>query len=138
MPELARIEAVVFLQSVDLFTHCRAEEVLRVAAIADEETFRPDDEIYRPDDAAEALYCVVRGAVRLEAADGAAEVVGPLQTFGVLEILSGRLRTARAVAESETLVLRIRADDLFDLLAHNIEIVRALFRHVILKLQDAD
>lgn len=138
MPELARIEAVVFLQSVDLFSHCKAEEVLRIAAISDEEIFPAGAEIYRPDDPAQALYCVVRGAVRLEAADGGREIVGPLQTFGVLDILSGRLRTERAVAEGETLVLRIRADDLFDLLANNIEIVRALFRHVILELQGND
>jgi len=138
MPELARIEAVVFLQSVDVFSHCRAEEVLRVAGISEEEVFEAGREIYAPDDAAEALYCVVRGNVRLEEAGGETSVVGPLQTFGVLEILSGRLRGARAVAESEALVLRIRADDLFDLLANNIEIVRALFRHVILEFQDND
>jgi len=136
MPELARIEAVVFLQSVDLFSHCRAEEVLRIAAISDEESFGPGDEIYRVDDPATALYCVVRGGVRLEHDGSEAETVGPLQTFGVLEILSGRLRTERAVAQGETLVLRVRADDLFDLLANNIEIVRALFRHVILRFQD--
>ena len=56
---------------------------------------------------------------------------GPGETFGVLEILSGRLRSHAAVAEEDSLVLEISAEDFFDLLSHNIEIVKALFRRVI-------
>ncbi len=55
----------------------------------------------------------------------------PLTTFGVKEILSGRLRTETATATSEALVLAIEAEDFFDLLSHNIEIVKALFRQLL-------
>lgn len=137
MSELARIETVVFLQSVDIFSFCKAEEVLRIAAIASERSFREGDRIFEAGDSADSLYCVVRGAVKLEAADGTARTAGPLTTFGVLEILTGRLRTVRARAESDTLVLAIEADDFFDLLAHNIEIIKALFRHLIPHFQES-
>ncbi len=53
-----------------------------------------------------------------------------------MEILSGRLRTGSATAAAETLTLAIEADDFFDLLANNIEIVKALFRHLIQGFQD--
>lgn len=137
MPELARIEAVVFLQSVDLFSHCRAEEVLRIASISGEKEFQAGEEIYAVNDAAEMLYCVVRGSVRLESSRGGGSIVGPLHTFGFTDILSGRLRGARAIAESDTLVLTVEADDFFDLLANNIEIVKALFRHLLVESQGA-
>jgi CRP-like cAMP-binding protein len=130
MSELAQIEAVIFLQSVDLFRFCKAEEILRIAAIARERSFDQDEKIYAAGDAADTLYCVVRGMVRLEAADGERQRVPPLHTFGVSEILSGRLRTSGATAEMETLVLAIDAEDFFDLLANNIEIVKALFRQL--------
>jgi len=74
---------------------------------------------------------VVRGEVAVRGDDDATRVVGPLTTFGVEEILSGRLRAATAVAVSDTLVLAIDSEDFFDLLANNVEIVRALFRHLI-------
>lgn len=135
MNELARIEAVVFLQSVDIFSFCRAEEVLRIAAIASERLLEDGETIYDVNDPAETLYCVVRGGVRLRAGDGTEHRAGPLDTFGVTEILSGRLREATAVAEADTLVLAIDAEDLFDLLAHDIEIVKALFRHLIQRLR---
>ncbi len=137
MSELARIETVVFLQSSDLFSRCRAEEVLRVAALAQERRLAAGEAVYRANDAADFLYCVVRGGVRLEEGNGASRLAGPLQSFGVLEILSGRLRTATAIAETDTLALAIPAEDLFDLLAHNIDIVKVLFRHVIASLQSA-
>jgi CRP-like cAMP-binding protein len=138
MADLAYIETVVFLQNVPLFANCRAEELMRIATIADERRFAAGAEIYAAGGAPDGLYCLVRGAVRLEAAGGGSRRLGPPATFGVLDLLSGRLRSARAVAEAETLTLAVSAEDLFDLLAHNIEIVKALFRHVILRLERAE
>ncbi len=131
MAELAGIETVMLLQSADLFAHCRAEETLRIAAIARERTFKAGETVYERSGAAEALYCVVRGEVQVQNDSGPPRSIGPLNTFGVEEILSGRLRGATAVATSDTLVLAIDAEDFFDLLANNVEIVRALFRHLI-------
>ena len=58
-------------------------------------------------------------------------VIGPSGRFGVLDILSRQTRTGDAVAGSDTRVLVVEAEDFFDLLSNNIEIVRALFRTVI-------
>lgn len=129
--ELARIEAVVALQGMDLLAHCKAEEILRIAAIANERSFTAGEVIFRPLEPAERLFCVVRGRVRLVGADGAAGEVGPLQTFGVLAILSGRLRSKEATALQDTLTLTVEAEDLFDLLSNNIEVTRALFRYLL-------
>jgi CRP-like cAMP-binding protein len=129
--ELAGIETVMLLQSVDLFAHCRAEEILRIAAIASERHFGSGERIYEVNGPADVLYCVIRGEVILEVPDAARREVTALGTFGVEEILSGRLRTSSAIASQKTLALAIEADDLFDLLAHNINIVRALFRHLL-------
>lgn len=131
MPDLAQIETVVFLQSVDLFSFCKAEEVLRIAAIAHERRFPEGERVFKEGDQADMLYCVVQGLVKLEGADGTSWEAGPLATFGFKEILSGRLRTETATTAAETLVLAIEADDFFDLLSHNIEIVRALFRQLL-------
>jgi CRP-like cAMP-binding protein len=116
---------------VDLFRHCRAEEVVRLAAIASQRSFAAGERVYEQGDAADALFCVVRGAVALEGPDGERRRVGPLVAFGVVEVLLGRMRATSAVAEGDTLALVIEADDFFDLLANNIEIVKALFRQFV-------
>lgn len=129
--ELAGIEVVVFLQSADLFAYCKAEDILRIARISHERAVAPGEQVYQPNDAADALYCVVRGEVELEADGHDPRRVGPLGAFGVSELLSGRLRRTRATARAESLLLVIEAEDFFDLLSGNTEIVKALFRKML-------
>jgi CRP-like cAMP-binding protein len=130
LPELTRIQAVVFLQSCDLFSYCRADEILRIAGIAEERRLRAGEKVYVENGPADVLYCVVQGEVSLRGSQGA-RFAGPLHTFGVRDILCGRLRGEDAEARVDSLVLAIEAEDLFDLLSNNIEIVKALFRHVL-------
>jgi CRP-like cAMP-binding protein len=48
----------------------------------------------------------------------------------VRDILSGQIRSGDATAGADCRILEIEADDFFDLLSDNIEIVRALFRQL--------
>ena len=133
MSELARIETVVVLQTVELLSSCNAEQILGISAITQQRLFPSGETIYREGDPAEALYFVVRGSVRVKPSNGQDRSLGPGEPFGVTEILSGRLRSGSATVEEETLVLLIEAEDFFDLLANNIEIVKALFRQLLEK-----
>ena len=138
MKPLAKIEKVLHLRSVDLFSNCSAEEIIRITAISGERLFEPGEVIYRANDPPDALYSIVAGAVALQSDNGESRDVGQRQTFGVREILSGRLRTMTATASEPTVALAIEADDFFDLLANNIDIVKALFREVIASPSDGD
>ena len=122
----------MLLQSVELFKYCSAEEIVRIAEISEQQHFDAGEQIYRASDPARNLYCVVEGEVTLQSESGHGEVrIGPRGSFGVLEILSGRLRANHARAETDTLALAVTANDFFDLLANNVEIVKALFREVL-------
>ena len=128
---MTRVERVMLLRSISLFKFCSVEETVRIAAIAERVTFAADQEIYHANESARALYCLVEGRVRLHDARGQERIVGPREAFGVLEILSGRLRRNTARALEDTTALAIAADDFFDLLSNNVEIVKALFREIL-------
>ena len=119
------------LEGVDLFKFCSAEEIVRIARIAEPVSFDAGQSVYSLSDPASALYCVVQGEVKLEAPGGLERRVYSREAFGVFEILSGRLRQRSAVAMKDTLALAIEADDFFDLLSNNVEIVKALFREIL-------
>ncbi|MDH3628208.1 MAG: cyclic nucleotide-binding domain-containing protein [Acidobacteriota bacterium] len=127
MPELTQIEKVVFLQSAHLFAFCKAEQVLRIASIATERSVESGVTIIEANQPAECLHCIVRGTVELRGPSGVSEAL-PLQTLDIRDVLTGRLRTVGAVAQTDTLLLSIDVEDFFDLLANDIEIVKALFR----------
>jgi HEAT repeat protein len=128
--QMAQIEKVVFLQGVDLFGSCNAEQLLQLAEIAADRQLETNQRIFERNEPATAMYCVVEGKIDLTSPDRAGIVVERGATFGVLDILSGQLRTRSAKAEAPCRVLEIEAEDLFDLLSLNIEIVRALFRQL--------
>lgn len=130
MKKMALIEKVVLLQGVDLFGTCNAEQVLQLASIANEIWFKPDGVIYQHNEPPEALYCIVEGKVDLAPPGGDPFRLGARETFGVLDILRSQLRSKDATAASQTHALVIEAEDFFDLIAINIEIVRALFRQL--------
>lgn len=131
MSSLAQIEKVMLLRGADLFAHCKAEEVVRIAAIAREQRFSTGERIYERNDPAKTLFCVVDGEVALGGDDSRPARALRGDTFGVTEILSGRLRSQSATATAATVALAIDADDFFDLLSNNIDIVRALFREIL-------
>jgi CRP-like cAMP-binding protein len=128
---LAQIEKVLLLRGASLFSQCNAEAVVRIASIATERRFESGDAVYAAGDPADALYFVVTGRVEVAVEDDGTRSIGPRETFGVQEILSGRLRAARARALEPTVTLAIEAEDFFDLLSHDIEIVKALFREIL-------
>ncbi len=128
---LTRIQKVVYLQTVDLFTYCNAEQMMRIAGIVRQESFDQGERIYSVNDSAEAMYCVVEGAVGLRPENGSERGVARRETFGASEILSDRLRGEDAWAKRPTMALVIDAEDLFDLLSNNVEIVKALFRQLL-------
>lgn len=130
MKKMALIEKVVLLQSIDLFATCNAEQVLQLASIANEIRYQSDGVIYQPNDPPDGLFCLVEGRVSLTAPDEEPHEVVTGETFGVIDILRGQLRSHQATATTESHALLIEADDFFDLLAINIEIVRALFRQL--------
>jgi CRP-like cAMP-binding protein len=130
MNQMAHIEKVVFLQGVDLFASCSAEQLVQLAAISGTRHFAEGERIYARDEPPEAMYCVVDGTVDIEVTDAEAEVAERGETFGVTDILSDRLRTGSATSRATSNVLVIEAEDFFDLLSNNIEIVRALFQQL--------
>ena len=131
MNELTRIQMVVYLQAVDLFSHCTAEQMVRIASIARQRCFAAGETIYATNDPSEAMYCVAEGTVVLTNTTGGERRTGTKEVFGVEEILSDRLRAETAQAEEDTLALVVDAEDFFDLLSNNIEIVKALFRKLL-------
>ena len=61
--ELPRIETVLFLQGVDFFSACTAEQILRISAIVHQRRLAAGEKVYAAGEQAGELYCLVEGAV---------------------------------------------------------------------------
>ena len=62
---LSIIEKVILLQEVEAFEFTSTEDLMHIAAIADEVTYSADETIFQEEGVADSMYIVIDGKVRL-------------------------------------------------------------------------
>jgi CRP-like cAMP-binding protein len=124
---LTTIEKVIFLKSVDIFSHATIEELGRVAALTDEVHFQPGDTIYREGEPVDAIYLILKGRVAVEGNGQVVREVGENQAFGTVAALDRNpaIHTVRAIVSVHA--LKLNAQDFDDILSLDFELVRAVF-----------
>lgn len=121
------IEKVIALEAVDLFQSLSAEQVSRIASIADELKVSPSHQILDPAKEVDSLYVILDGEAELSrdgkaiARAGRGEVLGSWALFDVEPLGVG------ATAITDVRLLRINRNDFYDLLSDNMQITQAIF-----------
>jgi len=129
--QLATIEKVFLLQSVELFTEAAPEELLHLAHIALEEEHREGQKIYVEGDSPNAFYILVRGRVHLKSRrEQHEEEAIEHQAFGVLSVLVGEPHLYTASCLEDCLVLRVDAEEFFDHVADDVDMMKGIIRYL--------
>jgi CRP/FNR family cyclic AMP-dependent transcriptional regulator len=129
--QLATIEKVFLLQSIDLFSNAEAEALLRMALIATEESYKSGEVIQTEGGTPDAFYVVVRGRVVLKSESlNRSEEAVEHQAFGIIPVLDGEPVLFTATCAEDSLVLRIDAEDFFDHLTDDEQIVKSIVRYL--------
>jgi CRP/FNR family transcriptional regulator, cyclic AMP receptor protein len=131
---LTAVQRVLILRSADLLRDVAPRRLLALAEVAREVELSKGGTIYREEDAADALYMMVEGRVRLLAGDRAIAEVGPGEAFGTWAIVDDAERGQRAECIEDGLALAVHRDDFYDVAAGDLrvlqEVVRALARRL--------
>ena len=131
---LTAIERVLILKGADLLREVGPRRLLELAEVAREAELSTGDVIYREEDAADALYMMVDGRVRLSAGERVISEVGPGESFGTWALVDDSERGQRAECIEDGLALALHRDDFYDVAADDSrllqEIVRALARRL--------
>ena len=104
---LTTLEKTILLKSVPLFNDIAAEELSRVAQIADEQTFKARAAICRDGDNGDCRYVIVSGSVQIQKRGLELAVLTRAHCFGEMAILYSSPRSADAIALDDTAVLRV-------------------------------
>ena len=125
--KLAAIEKVIFLKSVDIFSHATIEALGRVAALTEEVYFEPRATIYRESDPVDAIYLVLKGRVAVEGNGRVVHEIGEAQTFGTVAALDRNPAIHTVKAIDRVHALKLNAQDFDDILSLDFDLVRAVF-----------
>jgi CRP-like cAMP-binding protein len=131
---LSAVQRVLILRGADLLRDVAQRRLLELADVAREVELAKGGTIYREEDAADALYMMVEGRVRLSAGDRVIAEVGPGEAFGTWAIVDDAERGQRAECLEDGLALAVHRDDFYDVAAGDLrvlqEVVRALARRL--------
>ena len=130
------VERVLFLRGVSLFRSLSGEDLVRVAAIAEEITTPPDAWLMREGETGDALYLVVRGRVSIEKGSRAVAELGARECVGELAILDAEPRSASARALGEVLSLRIAREPFLQLIDERPELARGILQILAQRLRE--
>ncbi len=121
------LQRAEILRNVEFFSRATVEELLLLASISCEVQLKAGESIFREGEIADALYIVVEGKVELSGSNFK-DVLGPYDAVGLYAVLADEPRYASAQILEDTFALKIGAQDFFDLVSQNMEIVQSLFK----------
>src|SRR5688572_20041814 len=131
---LTTVERVLILKSANLLRDVGPRRLLKLAEVAREVELSNGGVIYREEDAADALYMMVEGRVRLSAGERAIAEVGPGEAFGTWALVDDSERGQKAECIEDGLALAVHRDEFYDVAAGDLrllqEVVRALARRL--------
>jgi ATP:ADP antiporter, AAA family len=128
---LSPIDAVLCLQSVDVFKHMTTEMLGYIGAISQDMSVPSQHVIFSEDDISDAMYVVVRGRIRLEKIGNEILLAEAGQSFGTWALFDNQPRMMTATALEDSQLLKIRSEDFYDLLSDHGEMTPVVFRAVI-------
>lgn len=126
-PRLTTIERVIFLKSVDIFSHATVEELGRIAALSDEVYFDPGETIYREGEPTDAIYLLLKGRVAVENDGRVIREIGEAQALGTVAVLDRHPAVHTVKAIDPVYALKLNAQDFDDILSLDFDLVRAVF-----------
>jgi ATP/ADP translocase/HEAT repeat protein len=120
------VEKIAFLKSTPLFSALSGEDLSPLAAAAEVRTAQPGETVFVEGDPGDHFYIIISGSVKLESGDRELKVLGVHQAFGELALFdrSRQHCSARAAARCE--LLRIGAEEFFQVLREQPEIAESL------------
>lgn len=129
------IEKVIFLQDIDVFSEVRTDDLVHLAAIAEEVRFDPGNHLYKIHETGDALFLIIDGNVRLHRDSQEIAVMGPHEAIGTWALFDNKPRVATATAIDETLALCINREDFYELLSDHVRIAEAVLKNLASRLR---
>jgi CRP-like cAMP-binding protein len=127
-----KMEKIQLLEKMSIFHGLKPEDLKKIEAIATDESFVPGSTIISEGAEGDALYGIKSGTVRVvkRGKDEDEEIsrMGPGQHFGEMAIIEHDKRSATIDAQEYTELIKIKKDDLDELLSHDDELGHRVYR----------
>ena len=131
METLTTLEKAIRLQKVELFSDMETDALALAASIANQIECAPGTVLFKENGAADALFVVLEGRIKLTRGSREIFAAGAGDTLGNWALFDDQPSVATAMCAEETALLKIERDDFFDLLADNADMTQKMFKALV-------
>jgi len=114
------------LKNTPLFAPLTAEDIIPVAHLCTDTALDAGDILFREGELGNAMYVIIRGAVRIERDRQVIATLGEGECVGEMAALDLSPRSATVIAETRTTLIRLDRQDLLDLLIDHVKLAESL------------
>lgn len=116
------LENVIFLKKTPLFSAVQTSELRAIAAIVENFSVEAGDDLVKESDAGDCLYVIKEGRVKItkKTIDNRVIELAELcagECFGEMALFDDEARSASASALTKCVVIRVKRDDLIDVIS---------------------
>lgn len=122
------LEKVLVLKSVGLFANTPDEILVEIALTSQERVFSTGENIIHEDEYNSDMYIIVSGSVKVHDKNKMLAKLGENDVFGELAALSPEKRIASVTALSDTLLLKISSESIYELMELNTELSKGIIQ----------
>jgi len=134
---LSTIERVFLLQGSELFQQIPAQELVAIAQLCQEVTFKDGEKFIQAGDDGDCLYILASGKVSI-IVEGHGEVSQSKEgdVIGEMAIISSKPRSASCIAATDITALRITRSDFRVLMEENSAVTLSVLEVIVKRLDD--
>lgn len=132
------IEKVLLLKNSSIFQNCSETDLIEIASICHENHVEKGIQIFKKSDPGNCVYFIYKGSVSIHDGEHQLAMLTENELFGELSLLDSEARSASATALSDCILLKIKQEDFYDVVATNTDILKGIMKTLCKRLREQD
>ena len=129
---------VAFLKKLTIFSETGEDLLHDIACELKEVGFEENQSLFKKGDTSDAIYMIVKGAVKVHDRDHIFTELHAGDVFGEYSMLEGSVRTASITTIQRTDFLKLDQHTFYKFVSDNINLTKGVFRYLVRRVQDKD
>jgi CRP-like cAMP-binding protein len=122
------MEKVIILKKTNLFSTTPENILVEVAGLLKEQRFDKGTRIFNKGDKGDCMYIIYSGKVKIHDGDSVLATFDEKNFFGDLAMLDTEPRSADATAETDSVLLRLEQEAIYELMDDRIEVAQGIIK----------
>ena len=132
------LEKTILLKTVDLFQDIPGELLSQSSQISRTKNYEQGEVIFKEGDSGDSMFIVINGEVSIKKKE---KIIAKLEkgtSLGEMALLDNEARSADAVADKDSVLLKINQDVFYELMEGNADIMKQIVRLLTSRIRDAN